>query len=72
VERRVRQPRLVEVERVDVAVERVLDRLGVVEDAVVRALRQGQDARLDPRRVDPGSSGCAAILARIDSGVNSP
>jgi hypothetical protein len=35
VEGRVRQPGLVEVQRVDLAVEHVLDRLDVVEDAVV-------------------------------------
>ena len=69
VEGGVRQPGLVEVHRVDVAVERVLDRLGVVEHAVVGALRQRQDARLDLGRVDalqqrmrgdlrPGSTPC--------------
>src|SRR6185436_10539447 len=52
VERGVRQPGLVEMQRVDVAVERVLDRLGVVENAVVSALREREDSRLDGGRVD--------------------
>ena len=46
VEGRVRQPGLVEVQRVDLAVEHLLDRLDVVEDAVVGALGDGEDARL--------------------------
>ena len=52
VESGVRQPGFVEMQRIDVAVERMLDRLGVVEHAVVGALRQRQDARLDLARVD--------------------
>jgi hypothetical protein len=72
VEGRVRQPGLVEVQRVDVAVERVLDGLGVVEHAVVGALRQRQDARLDLAASTPASSGLAAILRRMASGENSP
>ena len=52
VEGGVRQPRFVEVQGVEVAVERVLDRLGVVEHAVVGALRQRQDARLHLGRID--------------------
>ena len=54
VEGRVRQPGLVEVQRVDVAIQRVLDGLGVVEHAVVGALRQRQDARLHGGRVHAG------------------
>ena len=41
----VRQPGFVEVQRVDVAIQLVLDGLGVVQNAVVGALRQRQDAR---------------------------
>jgi hypothetical protein len=47
VEGRVRQPGLIEVQVVDVAVEQALDGLGVVEHAVVGGLRQRQHARLD-------------------------
>ena len=54
VEGRVRQPGFVEVQGVDVAVERVLDGLGVVEHSVVGALRQGQDARLHRLGIDTG------------------
>ena len=46
VERRVRQPRLVEVQRLDAVVQHALQHLDVVGDAVVRALRERQDARL--------------------------
>ncbi len=46
VEGRVRQPGFVEVQRVDVVAQLVLDHFDVVDHAVVGALRQGQDARL--------------------------
>ena len=46
----VRQPSLVEMQGIDVAIKLVLDRLGVVEHAVVGALSQGHDGRLDGRR----------------------
>ena len=46
VEGGVRQPGLVEVQRVEVAVEHLLDGLDVVADAVVGRLGDGQDARL--------------------------
>ena len=46
VERRVRQPRLVEMQRVDLRRQQLLDRVDVVEHAVVGALRERQDARL--------------------------
>ena len=46
VEGRVRQPGFVEVQRVDLPVEHLLDLLDVVEDAVVGRLRDRQHARL--------------------------
>ncbi len=46
VEGRVRQPRLVEVQRVHVVAQRLLDALHVVEHAVVGALRDRQHPRL--------------------------
>ena len=46
VERRVRQPGFVEVQRVDVAAELFLDHFDVVDHAIVGALRQRQDARV--------------------------
>jgi hypothetical protein len=54
VEGGVRQPGLVEVQRVDVAVEHVLDGLGVVDHAVVGRLRERHHARLDLLGVDVG------------------
>jgi hypothetical protein len=67
-ERRVRQPGLVEVQRVDVAVERMLDGLGVVEHAVVGALGEREDARLDLPGVDIGQQRVGGDLAldRLD------
>ncbi len=46
VKRRVRQPGFVEMQRLDFAVEHLLDRLDVIENAVVRALREREHARL--------------------------
>jgi hypothetical protein len=46
VERGVRQPRFVEVQRLDRGIERRLQHLDVVGDAVVGALGERQDARL--------------------------
>lgn len=46
VESRVRQPRLVEMQRVHIAAQLFLDHLDVVDHAVVGALRQRQDARI--------------------------
>ncbi len=49
VELGVRQPRFVEMQRVEQIAEQVLDHLDVVDHAVVRALRDRQDARLQVR-----------------------
>ena len=46
VKRRVRQPRFIEVQRIDLAVQLFVDHLHVVQDAVVRTLRQRQDTWL--------------------------
>ncbi len=46
VEARVGQPCLIEVQRIDVAVEGLRDFFSVVDDAVVGALREGKHARL--------------------------
>ena len=46
VERGMRQPRFVEMQRIDLAVEHLLDGVDVVDDAVVGALREGEHARL--------------------------
>ena len=51
VEGRVRQPGLVKVQVVHVAVEHALDGLGVVEHAVVGGLREREHARLDLFRI---------------------
>jgi hypothetical protein len=59
------------VQRVDVAVKRVFDRLGVVEHAVVGALRERQDARLDRLRVDAREQRVGGDLAADRSGENS-
>ncbi len=50
-ERRVRQPGLVEMQVLDIAVEHPLDRLGVVEHPVIGRLRQRHDPRLDRIRI---------------------
>lgn len=49
VEFRVRQPGFVEVQRVEPVAEHFLDHLDVVDHAVVSALRDGQNARLETR-----------------------
>ena len=46
VKRRVRQPRLVEVQRIDFLAQNVLQRFDVIQHAVVRALRDRKDSRL--------------------------
>lgn len=51
VEGRVRQPGLVEMQRVDVGAQLFLDHLDVVDDAVIGALRQREDARLLVQRL---------------------
>ena len=62
VERGMRQPGFVEVQRVDLAVEQRLYGLDVVEDAVVGALRQCEHARLVARRRVPRAPGCTGAL----------
>ena len=54
VEGGVRQPSLVKVQGVNIPIECVLDGLGVVEHAVIGALGERQDARLDGSGVLPG------------------
>jgi hypothetical protein len=70
VEGRVRQPGLVESAGVDLAVEQFLDRLDVVEHAVVGALGERQDARRGLAATS-ASSGLAAILLLDVLGANS-
>ena len=67
VERRVRQPSFVEVQRIDLSVEQLLQHFDVVNDPVVSALRDRQDSRL---ATGMRCLSCASERIRVDLFLN--
>ncbi len=67
-ERRMRQPGLVEMQVLDIAIQQALDRLGIVENPIIGRLRQRHDARLDRVGIDMGQQrvGADLVLDRLD------
>ena len=61
-ERGVGKPSLVKMEVLDVAIEQILDRFGVVKNTVIGRLRDRHDPRLNGVGIDTGKQGVGANL----------